>query len=102
MQTIHSRTYTNVALTVLIVLMLLVLARPYLGLPSAHALERTDDSDDNNRTRISTLLEPNQAMVAAIRDVARSKEQIAAAVQETAKAQQNVADAIKSLGNPAR
>jgi hypothetical protein len=92
MQTIHSRTYTNVALTVLIILLLAVLVRPYVGLPKAQAASG-DFSDGSTRT-----LNPYGEASAALREIAKSNQEIASAVRETAKAQREVAESIHGLG----
>lgn len=94
MRTIHSRTYTNVALTMLIILLLAVLARPYVGLPKANAA-----SGDSERQRTNMLADPNAELAAATREVANSNKEIAVAIRETAKAQQEVARSISGLAN---
>ena len=96
MQTIHTRTYTNVALTVIILLLLVLAARPYLGIPGAYA---ADDSDLRAGRRVN--VEPNAEIAAAIRDASKSAQEIATAVRETAKAQQEVAHAIERLSGAA-
>ena len=58
MRTIDSRTYTNVALSVLIMLLLALVIRPYLGLPKAYAADNSA-SDRNSVYTRNVPLTPN-------------------------------------------
>lgn len=102
MQTIHSRTYTNVALTVLIILLLILGLRPYVSMPAAYAgassLTLTDNSSPSEKKRSALLDDPYSGVADALREVALSNKDVAAAIRETAKSQDNVAKAISSLG----
>ena len=97
MQTIHSRTYTNVALTVLILMALVLLVRPYVSLPKANAASE----DQAARPSRSVLLDPNAAVADGLRDIASANKEIAAATREAAKAQAEVAKAIGRLSESA-
>ena len=104
MQTIHSRTYTNVALTALILLLLVLALRPYVSAPSAYASAANltvSDTGTLDPTKKAALLEdPYAGVAAALREVAASNKDIAAAIRETAKSQESVGKAISSLAAP--
>jgi hypothetical protein len=98
MQTIHSRTYTNVALTVLILLLLALVVRPYLALPTAQA--SPGDTGLNASGNITPQLDPAAAVAQALRELAGTNREIASAIRETGKAQNEVAQSIARLGVP--
>ena len=95
MRTIESRTYTNVALTVLILLFLALVIRPYFTLPKAYATDFGDESDFRSKSvPLSGIVDANKGLS----EIAGSNKEIAAAIRETAQAQQAVAKAIAQLG----
>lgn len=99
MQTLHTRTYTNVALTVLILLLLVLAVRPYVSLPTAQAESFTMGAEPPRDDHKSELLkDPYAGVAAALRELATSNKDIAAAIRETAQSQSAVAKAIQSLG----
>lgn len=100
MQTIHSRTYTNVALTVLILLLLVLVARPYTGLEKAYAGSLTDESSASKSS--TAFKDPFTDATAALREIAVSNKDIASAIRETAKSQADVARALAALGAAAK
>jgi len=95
MQTIHTRTYTNVALTVLIILLLAVLVHPYIGLPKAQAASPDYGEGSAGNTR---MLNPYGDVSVALREIAKSNQEIASAIRESGKAQREVAESIHGLG----
>jgi hypothetical protein len=97
MRNLDSRAYTNMALTVLILLLTVLVARPYLQPARAYAAPVAPGTDAGQ----NALLNPYVDVAAAIREVADSNRQVAAAVQETAKAQRDVARAIERLASGA-
>lgn len=109
MQTIHSRTYTNVALTVLILLMLALVARPYVSLPKAYAgsldsLTSKTPQDDKTmldgqgaQIRSALLVDPYADVAKALREIAASNKEVADAIRETAKSQYEVSHSIGAI-----
>lgn len=104
MQTIHSRTYTNVALTALILLLLVLALRPYVSAPTAYAsaadLTISASGGLDPAKKAALLEDPYAGVAAALREVAAANKDVAAAIRETAKSQDNVAKAISALGAP--
>ena len=96
MQTINSRTYTNVALTVVMLLLAALLIRPYVSVPSAHAQGYNEKKKGKSRP----TSEYGQIEIAkATSKTAQASIQIAEAIRESAKSQQEIAGALKRLSD---
>ena len=98
MRSIHTRAYTNVALTVLIIFLGLLAIRPYVSAPTAQAQSLPDYTIRNEEQRAKvTALNPNADNATATREVAKANKEIAEALREAAKAQKDIAQAIAKL-----
>ena len=97
MRTISSQTYTNVSLTVLILLLAALVIRPLVSIPAAQArdLNAVDSSDDTSKP---ATVNPDAS---AIRECAVALQQIATAINRSADNQAKMAEALHSLGQPA-
>jgi hypothetical protein len=102
MRTIKSQTYTNVALTVLIVLMTAMVLKPYFSAPKAQAdgvesvLGNTKIRNAQQNSRAGDV-NSQELNAAATEKVAAANERIASALQESARNQGRIADAITRL-----
>jgi methyl-accepting chemotaxis protein len=100
MRHLDTRTYTNVALTVLIVLLAIMIAQPYVSLPTAQAqLESRLESDRNaQQRRAAESFSPSlDKLAGATEQVAEANRDIAKAIRESAEAQTKIAKSIGSL-----
>lgn len=110
MRSIHSLTYTNVALTVLILLLSAVLVKPYLTMPAAQAqsslsenFRKADPMEEKRSSQQEAKvaqLNPNADNAAALREIAAAAREIADAIREGAKSQGEVAKALGKLSEP--
>ena len=104
MRSISSLTYTNVSLTVLILLLLALVVRPLVSFPTAHAAD-LDTSPDMGRnaaqSRKMADLNPNADNAAAMREVAAAIREVAGAINKSATAQADIATAFGKLGQEA-
>lgn len=105
MRTIGSRTYTNVALTAIVVLFLVMALQSLVSVPTARAEFNWDDEDTGlernkaQRAKAAALM-PNVAEAAkATREVAQANREIAKAIKDAAKAQREIAQAILKLSD---
>lgn len=99
MRTITTQTYTNVALTVLILLLAVLVARPYMGSTQAHADGFGRNQQQNNRAGDINSQELNAA---ATDRVADANQKIAEAINKSAQAQRAIADAINGLASASK
>ena len=96
MRTINSRTYTNVALTGIILLLAALLIRPFVSVESAHAA----GSGDGIRGQRRPTSEYGQIEIAkATRESAAASQAIAVAIGEAAKSQHEIARALVRLSD---
>jgi hypothetical protein len=99
MQTIGSRSYTNMALTAVILLLLALVVQPYLSIPQAQAqISGSMSSVDQSPSRTSTT-NPGVENAAATRDVAAALKDVAAALKEQATAQKEIGRALFKLSS---
>lgn len=96
MKSIQTRTYTNVALTAIIILLALLLIRPYALAPQAYA--QMDEPRNVQQTRTLATLNPNADNAKATEQVAAATREIASAIREAAKSQEQIAQALLKLG----
>lgn len=107
MKTVASRTYTNVALTVLIILLAVLAFRPYLPGSSAYALDMDRDTEttryDRNaqQQRVAQSLNSQEQNAEATREVAAATRDVAQAIRESAAAQEKIAQSLMQLANTA-
>lgn len=108
MQTIQSRLYLNVILTVIAILLAIVAFQPYVTLSTTAQAQRTRDfrpdsefdvkRNEQQDAKSAGLLEGQYRMFAdATRDVAKANHDIAEAIREAAKSQKEIAQAIGKL-----
>ncbi|HOE97112.1 MAG TPA: hypothetical protein PK847_11070 [Candidatus Sumerlaeota bacterium] len=95
MKSIETRTYTNVVLTVLALLLLVLVAQPYVSLPAAHA--QLDLSRNEQQSDKLNSVEPLADQAAATREVAAANLKIAEAITKAAAAQSEIAAALARL-----
>ena len=103
MQTIQSRLYLNVVLTVIAILLAIVAFRPYASVSTPAYAQRDFGVTRNEQqdAKAQGLLEGQYKMFAdATRDVAKANKDIAQAIREAAKSQKDIAKAIGKLGDP--
>jgi septal ring-binding cell division protein DamX len=94
MRHLETRTYTNVALTVLIILLAIMAIRPYVSLPEARA-QFNEPARNQQQRRMAEELNPSQDKTAEATDrVAEATQKVAEAIRESAKSQQNIAAAL--------
>ena len=102
MQTIQSRLYLNVILTVIAILLAVLAFQPFASVStSAYAQQSRDFGVQRNEqqdAKSAGLLEGQYRMFAdATRDVAKANHDIAEAIREAAKSQKEIAQAITKL-----
>ena len=98
MRTIATRTYTNVVLTLIALVLAALLLQPYVALPTAQA--QFDEPERNvQQSRAAATLNSNVDNADATREVAQANRGIAKAIAEAAKAQSQIAKAIERLAS---
>lgn len=90
MKSINTRTYTNVALTAIVILLAVLALRPFMGAPAAHAQQE----ERGNRP----TTEYGQLQIAdSNREIAKSNLAIANAIKESAKSSEKIATSLGRL-----
>ncbi|GEM_PF-5271316 len=95
MQTIQSRAYTNVILTVIALLLAVLAIGPYVQV-NTPAWAQIEPSRPRNIQQ--TAASGDEIVGRATESVARATQDIAQAIREAAKSQQAIADALLALG----
>ncbi len=95
MTTMTTRTYTNVALTAIILLLLALVARPYISAPEAHA-QLIPERNRQQKEKLASV-EPLAINAEATKEIAEANRQIARSIQELAAVHKELAKALAQV-----
>ena len=95
MKTITTRTYTNVALTVIMLLLLFLTVKPLISIPAAHA--QLDSKRNAQQTSKISAVDAVSVNAEATREIAQANREIAKAIDKLANTHKDVARALTRL-----